>query len=131
MSFAPTISPGSPSPIFKQIVDQFRLAVATGRLAEGDPLPSVRVLAERLVVNPNTVAKAYAELARDGTIDTQAGRGVFVGRRRQPYTKAERLHRLRPHVDALVTEGLLLGFSVEELTKAIAARAAELVPEKP
>ena len=99
-------------------------------MVEGEPLPSVRALAEKLLVNPNTVAKAYADLAADGTIDTQAGRGVFVGRRRQMYTKPERHRRLRPHLDALVTEGLLLGFTVEELTAAIAARAEQLLPQE-
>ncbi|HEX8322740.1 MAG TPA: GntR family transcriptional regulator [Tepidisphaeraceae bacterium] len=130
MSFDLSISPGSASPIFKQIVDQVRLALAAGRLSEGDPLPSVRAMAEKLLVNPNTVAKAYTELAGDGTIETQPGRGVFVGRRRQVYTKAERLRRLKPHVDALVTEGLLLGFSLEELIESVTVKAAELRPKK-
>ena len=130
MPFDPTISPGSASPIFKQVVDQVRMAVATGKLAEGEPLPSVRALAERLLVNPNTVAKAYADLAEDGTIVTQAGRGVFVGKRRQVYTKAERWRRLRPHLDAFVTEGLLLGYSVDELVAFVAAQAQQLHPDK-
>ena len=130
MPFDPAISAGSTTPIFKQVVDQVRLAVATGKLEEGDALPSVRALAERLLVNPNTVAKAYAELADDGTIVSQAGRGVFVGRRRQVYTKAERLRRLRPHVDALVTEGLLLGYSVDELTAFVAEKAGQIHPKK-
>ena len=129
MPFGPAISPGSATPIFKQVVDQVRLAVATGKLNEGDALPSVRALAERLLVNPNTVAKAYAELADDGTIVSQAGRGVFVGRRRQLYTKAERLRRLRPHLDSLVTEGLLLGYTAEELVAFVAEKAAEMHPK--
>lgn len=124
------ILPGSASPIFKQIGDQIRLAVSAGKLTEGEALPSVRALAEKLLVNPNTVAKAYAELSADGTIETQPGRGVFVGKRRQVYTKPERLRRLKPHLDALVTEGLLLGFSVEELMAAVADRAEELLPTK-
>src|SRR5688572_14444745 len=99
------ISPGAASPIFKQIVDQVRLAVATGRLAAGVQLPSVRALAERLLVNPNTIARAYAEMAREGMIDSQPGRGVFVARPRQVYTRAERLRRLEPLVDALLNEG--------------------------
>ena len=123
-----SISPGSATPIFKQIVDQVRLAVSAGRLAGGEALPSVRALAERLLVNPNTVAKAYAELATDGTIDTQPGRGATVGRRRQVFTRAERHRRLKPHVDTLVTEGLLLGFSVDDLLAAVAAKADRLQP---
>ena len=90
MSFELQISAGGTSPIFKQVVDQVRLGVATGKLAAGDQLPSVRMLAERLVVNPNTVARAYAELARDGIIDSQPGRGVFVARPRQIYIGPQR-----------------------------------------
>ena len=60
------INTGSATPIYKQITDQVRLAVATGRLAVGDQLPSVRAMAEELVVNPNTVARAYTDLAREG-----------------------------------------------------------------
>jgi GntR family transcriptional regulator len=115
MAFELQISAGGASPIFKQVVDQVRLGVATGKLAAGDQLPSVRMLAERLVVNPNTVARAYAELARDGIIDSQPGRGVFVARPRQIYTRAERLRRLEPFVEALLNEGVALGFSGEEL----------------
>ena len=115
MAFELQISAGGASPIFKQVVDQVRLGVATGKLTAGDQLPSVRALAERLVVNPNTVARAYAELARDGIIDSQPGRGVFVARPRQIYTRAERLRRLEPFVEALLNEGVALGFSGEEL----------------
>ncbi len=84
------ISPGSNTPIYQQITDQVRLAVATGRLAVADQLPSVRALAEELVVNPNTVARAYADLAREGLIEARAGRGVFVIRKRKVFTREER-----------------------------------------
>ena len=69
MTFDLRISTGSSTPIFRQIVEQVRLAAAMGTLAAGDALPSVRALAERLVVNPNTIAKAYAELSREGVIE--------------------------------------------------------------
>ena len=83
------ISPGASAPIYKQITDQVRLAVATGRLAVADQLPSVRALAEELVVNPNTVARAYADLAREGLIESRPGRGVFVIRKRKVFTREE------------------------------------------
>jgi GntR family transcriptional regulator len=126
MAFDFNISPGSGSPIFRQIVDQVRLAAATGRLAPGDLLPSVRALAERLLVNPNTVAKAYGELSRDGIIETQQGRGVFIAQPRQIYTKAERLRRLSPLLDSLVNEGLSLGFAPEEIVEALEQRLGRL-----
>jgi GntR family transcriptional regulator len=128
MTFNLEISPGNPNPIFKQIVEQVRLAVRMGTLSEGDQLPSVRSLAERLLVNPNTVARAYGELMRDGLIDGQQGRGVFISRARQMYTKAERQRRISPLIDALANEGLWLGFTADELIEAVAQKLAKVVP---
>jgi len=76
------VAPGGSRPIYRQIIDQVRQAVATEELAVGDALPSVRRLAEDLVVNHNTVAKAYAELVREGVLESQHGRGVFVANAR-------------------------------------------------
>lgn len=126
MSFVPEISLGSGVPIFRQVIDQIRLAVATGRLAEGEQLPSVRALAENLVVNPNTIAKAYSDLARERVIDCRQGRGVFVAPRRQVYSKAERTRRLAPLIDALVNEGLSLGYDADEIVDALRHRLAKL-----
>ncbi|MBC7784459.1 MAG: GntR family transcriptional regulator [Burkholderiales bacterium] len=126
MAFEIRILPGSAAPIFRQIVDQVRLAATTGQLRSGEQLPSVRALAERLLINPNTVARAYSELASDGVIESQPGRGAFVSASRQIYTRPERLRRIEPLVNALITEGLSLGFAVEELTDAIRARAAQV-----
>jgi GntR family transcriptional regulator len=122
MPFDIDISAGSPSPIFRQIVEQVRLAVMTGKISEGDQLPSVRTLAERLLVNPNTIAKAYAELTRDGLIDGQQGRGVFICKPRRMYTKTERQRRIAPLIDALVNEGIWLGFSPDELIQALSQK---------
>ena len=69
-----TISPHGDVPIYQQIVNQVRHLVASGRLASGEELPAIRVLAERLVVNPNTVARAYRELELAGVV-TQTGSG--------------------------------------------------------
>lgn len=124
--FSIDISTGSGIPIFRQVVDQIRLGIATGRLAEGKQLPSVRALAERLVVNPNTIAKAYAELARERVIDSRQGRGVFVAPPRQMYTRSERARRLGPLLDAVVNEGLSLGYDTEELVDSLRQRLAKL-----
>ncbi len=126
MDFEPKITTGSTSPIFRQIVDQVRLAVAHGRLTEGNQLPSVRALAERLLINANTVAKAYAELNAAGVIDTQAGRGVFIAKPRQPYSAAERRRRLEPRLDALLTEALHLGFTLDQIAELLRERARRL-----
>lgn len=128
MTFEFLISPGSTVPLFKQIVDQVRLGVATGKLSAGDQLPSVRALAERLVVNPNTIAKAYSELAREGMIEAQPGRGAFIAKPRQIYTKAERLRRIDPLIEALAAEGVALGFGCAELIEALENKFGKLNP---
>lgn len=122
LSFA--LSPGSEVPIYRQITDQVRLAVATGRLAVGDPLPSVRALAEQLVVNPNTVARAYADLAREGLLESRAGRGVFITRKRRVFTRAEGWRRLDPILDQLVAGAVALDIPKEELRAAFEEKLA-------
>jgi GntR family transcriptional regulator len=86
MGISFTINTGSDTPIYRQITDQVRLAVATGRLTVADQLPSVRALAEELVLNPNTVARAYTDLAREGLIESKPGRGVFIIRKRKVFS---------------------------------------------
>jgi len=125
-AFQIQVAPLSGSPIFRQIVDQVRLAVATGKLSAGDQLPSVRALAEELVVNPNTIAKAYAELSRDGIIEAQQGRGAFVAEPRQIYTRAERVRRIEPLLDSLINEALALGFDRDEILEAITRKLDKL-----
>jgi GntR family transcriptional regulator len=115
---------GSDTPIYKQITDQIRLAVATGKLAVGDQLPSVRALAEETVVNPNTVARAYADLARDGLIESRAGRGVFVTRKRRIFTREEGRRRLEPLIDGLIGEAMAMDFTRDELQDAFEKKLA-------
>ena len=121
------ITTGSGTPIYRQIGDQVRLGVATGALAPGDPLPSVRALADRLVINANTVAKAYAELVRDGVLESQQGLGFFVAnKKRQVYSRAERLRRLNQALDAFVHEAVFLDFTADEIRKAVDEKLADL-----
>jgi GntR family transcriptional regulator len=126
-SFSITVTTGSGTPIYRQIVDQVRLAVATGALSPGDALPSVRSLAEQLVINFNTVARAYGELVRDGVLDSQQGRGVFVANtRRQVYSRAERRRRLQQALDTFVHEAVFLDFTADEIRNAVDEKLAEL-----
>jgi GntR family transcriptional regulator len=123
------VTTGSGTPIYRQIVEQVRLAVATGALAAGEALPSVRALGERLVVNVNTVAKAYAELVRDGVLEAHQGRGVFVAsKRRQVYSRAERLRRLQQALETFVNEAVFLDFTAPEIRRAVDERLARLEP---
>ena len=89
------VTAGSSVPIYRQVIDQVRHAAASGKLPVGEPLPSVRALAAELVVNPNTIAKAYAALVRDGVIESQQGKGYSVAPRRTVYSRAERNRRAR------------------------------------
>ncbi len=110
---------GNPAPIYKQIADQVRRAVGTRGLKEGEQMPSVRALAERLVINPNTVARAYAELSRDGILDSQAGRGFFVAKKRRVFSDAERGRRFEMALEGFVSEALFLDFSEKEIVEGV------------
>ncbi|TWU59780.1 HTH-type transcriptional repressor YtrA [Rubripirellula tenax] len=116
------ITTGASQPIYRQVVDQVRHAVATGKVAVGDPLPSVRALAGELVVNPNTIAKAFATLVRDGVIESQQGRGYFVAQRREIYTHKERVRRLAEVMDPFLAEALSLGFDEQQIVDEVQKR---------
>jgi GntR family transcriptional regulator len=123
------ITTQSTTPIFRQIVDQLRRQIASGQLAVGDALPSVRQLAKDLVINPNTVAKAYAELQRDGLIESRQGRGVFVAKRRIIFTKTERTRRLDDAIERFAAEALSLDFSNDEILERISSKLEQLTHE--
>lgn len=104
----------SRTPIYRQLVEQVREGVARGRLEPGERLPSVRQLSKELVVNPNTVARAYTELEREGVLHTRQGLGVFVAKP-QATGKVEARRRISELVDRLLTEAVHLGVSGAEL----------------
>jgi len=123
-----SIATGSSLPIYRQITDQVCMAIATGQLAPGDPLPSVRAVAERLVVNPNTVARAYADLARDGRVVTQPGKGLTVAPRRQMLSDEERERRLEAALDEFVRAVAFLDFGPDEMRRRLSEKLADTVP---
>jgi len=94
----------SGKPVYLQLVDQVKTAVASGAVRQGDPLPSIRPLAEELRVNRNTVAKAYAELEHQGAIETIAGKGCFIGSSSSPFRKDARLKLLASEMDDAVVQ---------------------------
>jgi GntR family transcriptional regulator len=98
------ISFKSGKPVYLQVVDQVKAAAASGALAEGDALPSIRPLAEALRVNRNTIAKAYAELESQGVIQTVPGKGCFVRALASPYRKEVRLRWLADQIDEAVVQ---------------------------
>ena len=111
--------PTSRVPIYRQLVDQVRQAVARGRLRPGARLPSVRVLSRELVVNPNTVARAYTELEREGVLNTRPGLGVFVAEPQAELSAAARRERLTTALDQFLTEAVHLGFTADEVLSAV------------
>ena len=114
------IDPNRTLPIFSQIMEGVRLAVATGRLGSGDRIPSIRDLAVELRVNPNTVAKAYQELERAGLVEVRRGMGYFVvGSMNGELSERERRALLESSVDELLSSALQLGFPPEEVKETI------------
>ena len=85
-----SINPKSALPIYRQITDQIRWRVAAGVFAPGDKLPSVRELAAQLLVNPNTVAKVYRDLERDGLLETRRGDGTYISSEAVALAESER-----------------------------------------
>ena len=115
------VNSNDPTPIYAQLDRSIRAAIAQGRLAVGDRLPTVRQLAVDLRVNANTVAKVYAELERSGVLATQRGVGTFVlASPPTPTPKAatarrERDRQLRPLVDRLLADASAIGISLSEI----------------
>src|SRR5689334_18587147 len=105
-----------PTPIYAQLDRALRAAIATGRLAPGDQLPTVRQLAVELRVNANTVARVYAELERDGILETRRGVGSFVAatpQRARP--RAEHSRRLRAFATRVLADAAAAGFTRDEI----------------
>jgi len=112
----------SGKPVYLQVVDQVKAAAASGAVRAGEPLPSIRPLAERLRVNRNTVAKAYAELESQGVIETIAGKGCFVRANDTPYKKTVRLELLTQVVDEAVVQAHHLQVPRGELVRLVEER---------
>ena len=124
------IATGDPRPIARQIVDAVRMKIATGELDAGDQLPSVRGLAQQLTINPNTVARAYAELATEGWLESRQGMGLYVAARRQRLSEGERERRLTEAIDRFAHDVIPLGFPPDEVHQRVADAFQQLTPRK-
>jgi GntR family transcriptional regulator len=109
------LDPKSSLPIYAQLVDRVKHMVATGNLKPGDQLPTVRQLGVDLRVNPNTIARAYTELAHQGIISSQQGKGTYVADQPNAAALSLREDRLRAVVSNVVLEVLSLGYEPREL----------------
>jgi GntR family transcriptional regulator len=119
------INSASRLPIYQQLVQQVRAGIARGDLKQDEQLPSVRQLSRDLVVNPNTVARAYTELEREGLVNNRQGRGVFVAAPRDELNRETRRNRLLEGIDRFLTEAVHLGFSEQEVLRLVTSRSAK------
>ena len=119
------ILPGSSEPIYVQVAEQISKAIARGELASGDKLPAVRKLAAELVINPNTVARAYSRLEQAGLVTTKTGSGTFVSDPKLRRTDAADINMLTERMDTLITRGLNLGLEAQDLISLFESRLAK------
>lgn len=112
-------------PVYRQIIDQVRGGIASGLLAAGDQLPTVRQLAVDLAINPNTVVRAYRELELGGLLETHQGTGTFISAKKMKRADAERGRQLTQIVADCVSRAGAAGFTVDELIEELRGLASE------
>ena len=116
------ISPHDGVPIYLQIVNQVKYLVASGRLESGEELPPIRTLAEQLLINPNTVARAYRELELAGIVTKRRTAGTYVSDAASPLARRQRLKIVSERIDALLAEARQMNIDTEELLDLIHER---------
>lgn len=109
-------------PIYLQIVNQVKYLVASGRIAPGEELPPIRTLAEQLLINPNTVARAYRELELAGVVTKRRTAGTYVSDTTSPLARRERLKIITERVDALLAEARQMNVATDTLIDLIKQR---------
>jgi len=109
-------------PYYRQIIEQVKVAVAQGRVAPGEQLPTVRRLAVDLSINPNTVVRAYRELEIEGVLVTQQGSGTFVGSERPEIDGLERQRQLDQIVTELLARAASYGFTLDDVLEGLSQR---------
>jgi GntR family transcriptional regulator len=113
-------------PIYQQIASQIKYLIASSRLEPDEQLPPVRKLAEQLVVNPNTVARAYRELETAGVVVSRRGSGVFVTTGKSPLARREQNRILNDRIDTLLTEARQMDIDLETLIKLLRQRNRQM-----
>ena len=115
-------------PVYRQLMDQIRYYVASGTLAPGDQLPSIRELAKNLTVNPTTIVKAYGELDHEGVVELRHGCGVFIAASPPAWPEEQRRERLDALSNQLSVEARQMGASDGEVLDSI-RRALDSLPD--
>jgi GntR family transcriptional regulator len=116
-------------PIYLQVMQQIKYLVASGRLGPGEELPSIRALAEQLLVNPNTIARAYRELEVAGVVEKRRTAGTYVAESGSPLARKERIKLLKERIDQLLVEAFQMGFDLDEVLKLV--QQSELAAHNP
>ncbi|MGD0630739.1 MAG: GntR family transcriptional regulator [Terracidiphilus sp.] len=104
-------------PIYVQLMEQIKHAADTGAIREGEQLPTIRKIAEELAMNPNTVARAYRELEREGVVEVRHGSGVFVAAPQASSAKTVEIRKAGETLRHAVQKGMELGLSESELRR--------------
>ena len=125
-TFAFRLDAHSGVPVYRQLIDQVQAAIASGVLATGDQLPTVRQVAVDLAINPNTVSRAYREMEIRDLLDTQQGTGTFIADRMVEYSKDERDRQLAQLTGEFVSRAGAAGFTLKQLVRAL----REMQPEE-
>jgi GntR family transcriptional regulator len=116
------LSPSSGVPVYLQIIEQVKHAIATGAVNAGEQLPSVRQMAEDLLINPNTVARAYRELEQEGIIELKHGAGAFISDSIAPPSKS--IHKAQAVVKSAIDQLTSLNLAEEEIRRLIESELA-------
>lgn len=116
------ICPTDGVPIYLQIVNQVKHLISSGRLAPGEELPPIRTLAEQLLVNPNTVARAYRELEVARAVVKRRTAGTYVSDEASPLSRKERIRIVTERIDALLAEARQLNISVDDVVDLLRRR---------
>ena len=125
------IQPGSEKAVYRQIMDQVSEAIARGQIGIGDKLPAVRKLAAELVINPNTVARAYSLLEQSGVVITKKGSGTFVSDPKLRHRDAADLSLLTERMDTIIARALTLGLSPAQMTSLFSERMQQFETRSP
>lgn len=119
------LSNASDKPIYEQITIQLKEAILANKFQAGDALPSIRALAKDLKISVMTTKRAYADLERDGFIETVAGKGSFVTERNQDFLREELLRQVEEHLQRAVRTAKIAGLSKEELQELVSLMLEE------
>jgi GntR family transcriptional regulator len=124
------LNPNSGVPIYLQLIEQIKHGIETGALQPGDQLPGIRKLAETVVMNPNTVAKAFRELEHEGYIEVRHGAGAFISTKVNSREVHNRMDTVRPLIEKAVATALKLGLTDEEIRRLMEAELLKLAAAK-